>query len=263
MKEDEEILVSIVTVSYNAATTIGQTIDSVLRQTYRNIEYIIIDGESTDGTVDIIKRMSALLYNGISLTWISEPDKGIYDAMNKGIRKASGKLIGIVNADDWYEPDAVERMVNAYKEADNPDENVYYGMLRLWQEGKEYGVRRFHHQWIPQMVVQHPTNFVPKRVYDEYGLFDDSYRIAADYELQNRFRLHGVEFVPVEGVISNFRLGGASDRMTKEQLMEMPTIQLKFGMISQEQFDAEYKRIMTKPNVLRRLYKAIKYVIYG
>lgn len=272
MKKDEEILVSVITVSYNAMKTIGQTIESVLGQTYRNIEYIIIDGGSTDGTVEVIKdyvrRTKELESEGVrelgrTIIWSSEPDKGIYDAMNKGIRKATGKLIGIVNADDWYEPQAVETMVAAYKAADKPDESVYYGMLRIWRDEKEYCVRRFHHRLIPEMVVQHPTNFVPKRMYDELGLFNDSYRIAADYELQNRFRIHRVEFVPVEGVISNFRLGGASDRMTKEQLLEMPTIQLKFGMISQEQYDAEYKRIMNKPNLWRRIKRAIKYVVHG
>ena len=99
-------LISIITVSYNAVKTIEDTITSVLNQTYSNIEYIIIDGASTDGTLEVIKKYQ----DDISII-VSEPDKGIYDAMNKGIERANGELIGIINADDWYEANAVERSI--------------------------------------------------------------------------------------------------------------------------------------------------------
>lgn len=114
------IKVSIITVVYNGVKNIEQTIKSVLHQTYSNIEYIVIDGGSTDGSLDIIKKYS----DSISY-WVSEADKGIYDAMNKGISKATGDLIGIINSDDWYEPDAIMNMVTAYEE-----NTVLYGIIR-------------------------------------------------------------------------------------------------------------------------------------
>ena len=116
-------LISIITVSYNAVKTIEDTILSVINQTYPNIEYIIIDGGSTDGTLDIIKK-----YQDKITYWVSEPDKGIYDAMNKGIAKANGELIGIINADDWYELDAVQNVV---LEFNNTRPAIYHGGLNI------------------------------------------------------------------------------------------------------------------------------------
>lgn len=118
-------LVSIVTVSYNSADTIEQTIQSVTKQTYPNIEYIIIDGGSRDGTVEIIKR-----YQDKISFWISEPDMGIYDAMNKGISYAKGDYIGIINSDDWYELDAIEKIVSKIKE----DPIIIYGNMMCEKE---------------------------------------------------------------------------------------------------------------------------------
>ncbi|MDO4190908.1 MAG: glycosyltransferase, partial [Bacteroidales bacterium] len=129
-------LVSIITVCFNAEKTIEQTIQSVINQTYSNIEYIIIDGKSTDSTLNIVSK-----YKDNIATIISEPDNGIYDAMNKGIKLSSGELIGIINADDWYEKDAVKIMVNKYLSTENKDNSLYYGMIRIWKNNKEYCVR--------------------------------------------------------------------------------------------------------------------------
>lgn len=253
-----EPLVSIITVCYNAAATIEQTIQSVINQSYPKIEYIIIDGNSKDNTMEIVRK-----YESKITTIISEPDKGIYDAMNKGIRLAKGELIGMINADDWYEAGAVEAMVEAYKAQDDRDNCIYYGMLRIWREEKEFCLRMYHHNFASEQVIQHPTNFIPKALYEKFGTYDLSLSICADYELQTRFRLNGAQFVPVVKVISNFRMGGSSDRMTKEQIMEMPKVQLKFGMITQEQYDAIYKRVMgeKKRSLLYRILRKIKHAI--
>ena len=129
------VKVSIITVSYNSEKTIRRTIESVLNQTYRNIEYIIIDGASSDSTVDIIKEYESKFLG--RLKWISETDSGIYDAMNKGICKASGELIGIINSDDYYEKEAVEHMVNALG---SEEYQVLYGMMRTLKNGEEFSI---------------------------------------------------------------------------------------------------------------------------
>ena len=118
-KKNKLTLVSIITVVYNGEKYLQQTIDSVVNQSYRNIEFIIIDGGSTDGTLDIIKANEESVSK-----WISEPDEGLYDAMNKGIRLSRGEIIGMINSDDWYELDAVKIMVEAF--LNNPTKNIFH-----------------------------------------------------------------------------------------------------------------------------------------
>ena len=125
-------LISILVPIYNVESSIKTCLLSLFNQTYKNIEYIIIDGGSTDGTIEIIKKYQNNLYY-----WVTEPDKGIYDAMNKGIRVASGDLIGIVNSDDYYEADALENISETY---DGEKYEIVYGMLRTIKEGKEVSV---------------------------------------------------------------------------------------------------------------------------
>lgn len=199
-------LVSIITVVYNGVETIEQTIQSVINQSYKNIEYIIIDGASTDGTQLIIEKFrDSLAY------YISEKDNGIYDAMNKGIKKARGEIVGIINSDDWYELDAVEHIVKIFMEL--PDVNIVFGDMNLVDDN---GKRKKHNQ-IPfshlyyQMSVFHPATFVRKHSYETYGLFDDSYRIAADFELMNRFYNNKLRFAHVGKLVANFRLNGVSN----------------------------------------------------
>ncbi len=131
--ETEDISVSIITVSFNSEKTIERTVKSVISQTYKNLEYIIVDGGSGDKTVDIIKGYSEK-YDFISYT--SEPDNGIYDAMNKGIERAGGEIIGIINSDDWYEENAVAIIVKSFLE-NGRKQGVYYGEMGLFKDGKE------------------------------------------------------------------------------------------------------------------------------
>ena len=157
--DDVKYKVSVITVVYNSVDTIEQTIQSVLNQTYKNIEYIIIDGLSTDGTQKIIEQyLDCIAY------FISEKDNGIYDAMNKGIRKASGDIIGIINSDDWYAEDAVENIVDCFKQ--NDVGLVYGNIIDVFQNGeqKERLKEPLENMW-HQMSVPHPSTFIKRSRY--------------------------------------------------------------------------------------------------
>lgn len=207
MSSKENIKVSIITVCFNSQKTIKRTIESVLNQTYQNIEYIIVDGKSTDRTVEIIHSYSPKF--GRRLKMISEADNGIYDAMNKGIRRSSGDLIGIINSDDYYEPDAVERMVKAWN---GEPMQILHGLMRSLRNGREYSVMLTSAEFLDEKMIQHPSCFVTKDVYETIGLFDPSYRCIGDYEFMVRaFESHKVRFKPVYHVIANFEEGGISE----------------------------------------------------
>lgn len=199
-------LVSIITVVYNGVETIEQTIQSVINQSYKNIEYIVIDGASTDGTQLIIEKFrDSLAY------FVSEKDNGIYDAMNKGIKKAKGEIIGIINSDDWYELDAVEHIVEAFIEL--PNVHIVFGDINLVEnngERKKFNQPPFSHLWYT-MSIPHPAAFVKRCVYEEYGAFDVSYKIAADFEVMNRLYNKKLQFAHVGIIVTNFRLGGISN----------------------------------------------------
>ncbi|CAM3516936.1 glycosyltransferase family 2 protein [Pontibacter korlensis] len=198
----EGILVSIITIVYNGEKYLEQTIRSVLGQSYKNIQYIIIDGGSTDGSIEIIRK-----YESQIAIWISEPDRGISDAFNKGIALATGDLIGILNADDWYEPEAVSKMVAHFK----PD-SVLHGNTQYWNEnGSRAHQAKPNLDILPlEMSLNHPTVFVSKNLYKRYGVFDLNYKLAMDYQLLLRFYAAGVKFIHIDDIVTNMRLGGVS-----------------------------------------------------
>ena len=180
--------ISIITVCFNAVSTIKDTIDSVLNQNYPEIEYIIVDGASTDGTVEIIRS-----YGNRIAKFISEPDEGIYDAMNKGISLASGNIVAILNADDFYiNSQVISKVVKAFRES---GADIVYGdivivhpentekVVRYWKAGK-YRPGSFKWGWHPP----HPAFFVKRKIYEKYGVFDLEFkRVAADFEIMARF----------------------------------------------------------------------------
>lgn len=225
------MLISIITVCYNSEKTIRKTFESILQQSYVDYEYIIIDGGSIDNTVNIIKEYMPRFSGKMSYT--SEPDKGIYDAMNKGIAKCKGTLIGIVNGDDWYEPDTLEKVVHAYQ---GNDYEVIYGMQRTIRNEKEFAILFYHHDFLPLQMITHPTCFVTRKTYEKYGVFlANEYRSAADYELMLRFyNSNMVVFTPVYSVLSNFRLGGISSSHVGQ--METAKLQRKLGTMSTKKY---------------------------
>ena len=203
--------VSIITVVFNNREMIKDAISSVLNQTYKNIEYIVIDGLSEDGTVDVIESYGAKITK-----FISEKDDGIYDAMNKGIALATGDIVGILNSDDFYIDDKViEKIVKEFE--DNKIDSVYADLIFVKPEELERTVRyydssyfnpeKFAYGWMPA----HPTFFVKKWVYDKYGVFRTDLMIAADFDLLLRFLYtQKISYSYLQEVLVKMRLGGVS-----------------------------------------------------
>lgn len=211
--------ISIITVSFNSANTIEHTIQSVLQQQYPNLEYIIIDGASTDNTLNIINKYR----DKISLI-LSEKDNGIYHAMNKGLKLATGDIIGILNSDDFY---ADENVLNdvallfenthadaIYADLQYVDANDTRKVKRYWKSEK-YKPGDFLFGWMPP----HPTFFVRKEVYEKYGIFNENFRSAADYELMLRFiHKHQISIEYLPRVIVKMRSGGQSNITAKNRI---------------------------------------------
>lgn len=215
-------LISIVTPSFNSEKTIYTTIESILKQTYPQIEYIIVDGNSADGTVGIAESFrEALEKREISYQIISEPDRGIYDAMNKGIRMAKGELIGIINSDDWYEENALQRVAEVYEK--NPFD-MFYADLRIWQEDVNGNLKEkmIKHSRLRKLAVSrdwnHPTTFITKEVYQKFQYKLES--VHDDWDLVLRIRKAGLKIVILNEVLANFRMGGASNEKNLKKCMK-------------------------------------------
>lgn len=214
--------VSLITVVLNGEAHLEQTIRSVAAQKYPNIEYIIIDGGSTDRTLDIIEK-----YKSHIDYWLSEPDKGIYDAMNKGIKAASGEVIGILNSDDWYENDIIEWVVEIF-EVSGAD--AVHGAMEIIQEDSKPMIKPAPQNlngFAKGMLLNHPTIFAKKTLYDKYGLFDIDYKIASDWEMMLRWWLDDVKFYADDRVFSHFRMGGTSSTHLKKSFEEKHMIRKK------------------------------------
>lgn len=230
--------ISIITVCYNSEQTIARTFDSILHQTNQNYEYIVIDGASKDNTLQIIKEYEPKFQG--KMTYISEADQGIYDAMNKGIQKASGELIGILNSDDYYELNALEIMEREYEKQklQGKTDIVLYGSMRSLINGKEMAIEFYHHDFLGKVMINHPTCFVSKSVYDKHGLFDTNYKSAADLELMLRlFKKTDTVFVPIYEVITNFERGGMSSTGTGS--VEAAMIRHKYGLVPKKRVNYE------------------------
>ena len=207
--------ISIITVVWNNAKTIKDAINSVLNQSYKDVEYIVIDGASTDGTIEILQSY------GDKIKFISEKDNGLYDAMNKGIRMATGDVVGILNSDDFYASDKILQIVadeflkgnidSVYANLEYIDANDPKRVIRYWRS-KKYQEGLFRSGWHPA----HPTFFVKKEIYEKYGVFDLSFKIAADYELMLRFfEKCKITSSYVDEVFVKMRIGGESNRSIK------------------------------------------------
>jgi glycosyltransferase involved in cell wall biosynthesis len=204
--------ISILTVCFNSAATISDTIESIAIQSYPDIEHIVIDGASRDSTMDIVRSAKSVS------KYISEPDNGIYDAMNKGIAMATGEIVGTLNSDDFYMHDKVIEKIAAvfndpevdacyadliYVAHDDSDRIVRYWKSRPFRPGL------FKVGWMPA----HPTFFVRKRLYDELGTYDLNFRLQSDFELTMRYlELYRINCVYLPEIIVKMRIGGASNQ---------------------------------------------------
>ena len=212
--------VSIITVCYNAASTIESAIQSVLGQDYKDIEYIIVDGKSTDGTSSIIKK-----YNDRISKFISEKDQGMYFALNKGIKLATGDIIGILHADDFYSNEKI--IFRIVKEFESKNTDSIYGdlqyvsrnntqkIIRNWKS-KSYNSTLFLKGWMPP----HPAFFVKRECYEQFGSFNTSFSISADYELMLRFLYkHKISSSYIQDVLVKMRTGGISNVTIKSRIV--------------------------------------------
>lgn len=204
-------LVSIITVVFNGKKHIEQTIKSVLEQTYTNIEYIIIDGVSSDGTLDIIKK-----YETKITKFISEKDTGIYNAMNKGLALAKGEIIGILNADDYYYEKTIELVVRAFIKSEA--EIIYGNLVKL----RNFEDENYFKEITPNialieqtMPIFHPATFVKKEVYEKIGDFNEKYKLSADYDFIYRAYNANLNFEYLPQPLTVFRIDGATSSNCK------------------------------------------------
>jgi glycosyltransferase involved in cell wall biosynthesis len=213
----QDLIISIITVCYNAELTINRCLSSVISQKYKNVEYIIIDGQSTDGTLNIINQFKD------RITIIkSEPDKGIYDAMNKGIKLASGHIIGMLNADDYFADETVLDDVAA--RFIQQDADIVYGdldfvnengkIIRKWRSGN-FSTGIFNWGWMPP----HPTFYCKRQIFEQLGYYSLNYGTAADYELMVRFmHFNSIKAFYIKRVIVKMQIGGASNNSLKNRV---------------------------------------------
>jgi glycosyltransferase involved in cell wall biosynthesis len=210
--------VSIITATLNSSKYLSDCINSVARQNYKNIEHIIVDGKSTDGTVKIIRQHSKSITN-----WISETDRGMYDAINKGLQMATGDIVGILNSDDMFaSADSVRTIVDCFE---NSDTDTVYGnlvyvdaantqkVLRYWK-GISYKRSRFRYGWMPA----HPTFYMRRELIEQYGGYENHFFTAADYEFMARYLfLHKVSSQYIDSMLVKMRSGGISNITLKSR----------------------------------------------
>lgn len=213
--------VSVITATFNSSETIADTLQSLNQQSYQDVEYIIIDGASKDNTLDVIKKLCPRV-----TTLVTEPDSGIYDALNKGIQAATGDIVGFLHSDDLFAyPDAIKDIVKQLKETkadaiygdleyvskDNTDK-----IIRLWKSG-EYSLKSFVNGWMPP----HPTFYMKRCLYQKFGLFDLSFKISADYDSLLRYLYtNKVRMTYLPKVVMKMRVGGASNRNLKNIVLK-------------------------------------------
>ncbi|MBR3477499.1 MAG: glycosyltransferase [Bacteroidaceae bacterium] len=204
--------ISIITATFNSAQTIERTFQSVLNQTYKDIEYWVIDGGSTDGTLDVICKYEPV-FDG-RMHWISEPDKGIYDAMNKGVSRCTGDIIGLLNSDDFYTTkDVLELIATTF----SSEIDAIYGDVHFVSVDDEKRVRyysgRLFRPWMVRLgyMPPHPSLYLRRSVYEKYGLYEANYKISADFEIIARLLYkYKIPYKYVHRDMVTMRMGGVS-----------------------------------------------------
>ncbi len=209
--EQQTIRITVVTIVYNGVDSIATAIRSVIDQQYPNLEYIVVDGGSTDGTLDVLKGF------GDQIQWISEPDEGISDAFNKGIRKATGQIIGLLNADDCYLPGTLQAVARGFR-----GEGVYYGAMQLIENNQPGGTYHPNHELLEKdMTLCHPATFITAGLYKKHGLYRTDYRYAMDYELLLRMKTSGAPFYCIPETLARMSTQGVSNMHWEEAFDEV------------------------------------------
>lgn len=243
---------SIITVAYNSASTIGRTLESLRQQTKKDFESIVIDGGSTDGTIEIVESFSDVVTKSVS-----EKDNGIYDAMNKGIAMAKGKYLAFLNSDDAYFPETVAQII-AFAENQNT-EIIYGNMQKERQLGNELLTRieKPNLQKMPEtMGVFHPASFIKKEVFDRFGGYDLRFKLAADYHWFLRAYLEKVHFEYLDEVLVKFSVGGASN-FSCETYREAIQIQEELNTGTADNMHLLYEKCLGKMRKQRIIAKFV------
>ena len=206
--------ISIVTVSYNSANTLRDTLESVLNQTYADIDYVVVDGASTDGSVELLREYEQKFHG--RMRWISEPDEGLYDAMNKGLSLACGEAVGFLNSDDFFTSERAIEIIA--RELGQSGVDAVYGDIHFVRPSnlercvRYYSSRLFNRRWVRfGFIPAHPSFYCKKEIYEKLGGYDTRYQIAADFDIFTRFIfLNNIStlYIPMDFV--TMRTGGAS-----------------------------------------------------
>ena len=212
--------ISLITATYNSAETLRDTMQSVLNQTFKDIDYIIVDGGSKDGTLDIVKEFEPL-FEG-RLRWVSEPDKGIYDAMNKGVKMAQGDVVGILNSDDFFASEHVLETVDGAFAGNPALEGVYADVRYVDWHNTSKTVRMFSGREFKReklcwgKMPPHPSFYVRRGCYDRFGLYSLNYPICSDYDMFVKMIWEGnINTMYIDDVFVNMRSGGTSSNGLK------------------------------------------------
>ena len=209
--------ISIITITFNSAKTLKRALESIQHQTYADIEHVIVDGASTDGTREMIESYAKAHKN---VRWVSEPDDGIYNAINKGIKIATGDVIGFLHSDDVFNSaDSIEQIAHAFDES---GADIVYGDLQYVRAGKvvrrwqsnAFHPRSLKYGWMPP----HPTMYVRREVYEQVGPYDEWFRISADYDMILRLFQADYKTHYIPSVLVSMETGGASNKDTKARL---------------------------------------------
>ena len=229
------MLTSIITVCFNSENTIGRTMESVLGQTLMPYEYILIDGLSTDNTIKIAESFRERFEEkGTDLRIFSEKDEGIYDAMNKGIDKARGDIIGIINSDDYYEPEAVEVMQATFEKTGC---DLAFADIRMHMtNGRSFVKKARVRKYTTSRDWNHPTQFVSRKVYEKYRFRCRD--ISDDMDLYFRIKKAGYKIVAVNRVLADFTMGGVSNRIPAREII--PRIKRRYRIYRENGFSRFY-----------------------
>lgn len=241
--------ISVITITYNSEATLEQTILSVTTQDYPALEYVIIDGGSTDGTLDIIKK-----YEDKIQVVVSEPDRGISDAFNKGIDRATGVIVGIINSDDILLPGALQKVVEKY----DPQIDVYSGQILFWNEDTNETFPSNPDVTFDRLKLQynvaHPARFIRKDAYERYGLYREDLRYMMDIELLCRFYKQGARFLLIDCPLAKFRIGGTTNDPIYKKKEDYRSFVQSFGRSSWD-FRRIWLQAVVKYNLIQVGYR--------